>query len=151
MHPTESLWVDIVIPRDDELWSDDIGRSMWWLGEEWSVSLGAVGVSGLVVHRGGMISNDLSKVLCFAGLGPGEVAQNGTDGSSPKVVGISQRRNREMARFQCVLYRGWNATLHSRMLPRLGGDVERIAACASPVGDLDRFTLCGETITWPGR
>lgn len=39
-------------------------------------------------------------VFCWHGLG--EVLSGGR-----KVVGISQRRNRDGARFQCVLYRQW--------------------------------------------
>ena len=32
VHPTESFWIDIVVPRGDALWNDDIGKSMWWIG-----------------------------------------------------------------------------------------------------------------------
>ncbi|MEO8162896.1 MAG: hypothetical protein ABI590_03865, partial [Ilumatobacteraceae bacterium] len=38
----------------------------------------------------------------FAGLGPGEVLTNGR-----KVVGISQRRTNQSARFQCFVHRRW--------------------------------------------
>jgi lipoate-protein ligase A len=41
-------------------------------------------------------------VVCFAGLGPGEVSVNGR-----KVVGISQRRSRQGARFQCAALLEW--------------------------------------------
>ncbi|HEX2382259.1 MAG TPA: hypothetical protein VHI95_06460, partial [Acidimicrobiales bacterium] len=40
---------------------------------------------------------------CFAGLGPGEVTIGGR-----KAVGISQRRTRAGARFQCVAYERWD-------------------------------------------
>ena len=42
------------------------------------------------------------RVVCFSSSSPGEVFV-GTN----KLVGISQRRGREGARFQCVLYRHW--------------------------------------------
>ncbi len=40
--------------------------------------------------------------VCFAGVGPGEVLYDGT-----KLVGVSQRRTRSGARFQCVLLHRW--------------------------------------------
>ena len=142
VHPTESLWVDVVIPRDDELWSDDIGRSMWWLGDAWNVALAAVGMPGLAVHRGGLVATEWSRTLCFAGIGPGEVLAGG----SSKVVGISQRRTREMARFQCIVYRSWDAELHMRMMPGLGGDPGRIRGFVSSVGGLDDLELLGRRL-----
>jgi hypothetical protein len=50
-----------------------------------------------------MVRSALSDVVCFAGLGPGEVTIGGR-----KAVGISQRRTREAARFQCVAYERWD-------------------------------------------
>jgi hypothetical protein len=44
-----------------------------------------------------------SDVVCFAGLGPGEVTRYGA-----KVVGISQRRTRHAARFQCAVLARWD-------------------------------------------
>jgi len=41
--------------------------------------------------------------VCFASSSPGEVFVGAN-----KLVGISQRRGREGARFQCVLYRHWH-------------------------------------------
>ena len=41
-------------------------------------------------------------MVCFAGIGPGEVLVGGR-----KVVGISQRRNRGGARFQCAALLRW--------------------------------------------
>jgi hypothetical protein len=36
-----------------------------------------------------------------------------------KLVGISQRRNREGARFQCVLYRQWNPVIWGSLIASL--------------------------------
>ncbi|HEX6785774.1 MAG TPA: hypothetical protein VF076_01140, partial [Acidimicrobiales bacterium] len=44
-----------------------------------------------------------SPLVCFSGLGPGEVHAGGR-----KVVGISQRRTRGWARFQCAAYLRWD-------------------------------------------
>ena len=142
VHPTESLWVDVVIPRDDELWSDDIGRSMWWLGDAWMSALTDAGMEHLSVHRGSMVSNDWSRTVCFAGLGPGEVLA----GESGKVVGISQRRTREMARFQCIVYRSFDPDLHVRMMPSLGANRDRVHGLVEPIGTGGGLTLLGQRL-----
>jgi lipoate-protein ligase A len=108
------LWIDFVVPRDDELWRDDVGESMWWVGELWADALAVCEVADrdqLRVHRGGLERSSLSDLVCFGGLGPGEVTMHGQ-----KVVGISQRRTREMARFQCVLHQKWSPDLYHRYL-----------------------------------
>lgn len=99
VEPGGTLWVDVVVPRDDELWDDDVGRAAHWLGDRWAAAIGGE----TTVHRGAMLRTPWSDRVCFAGLGPGEVTIAGQ-----KVVGISQRRTRESARFQCVVYERWN-------------------------------------------
>ena len=54
-------------------------------------------------HKGPMRTDRWSRLVCFAGLGPGEVTVDGR-----KVVGISQRRTRAGARFQCAALRRWD-------------------------------------------
>jgi len=108
------LWIDFVVPRDDELWRDDVGESMWWVGELWADALAMCEIADrdqLRVHRGGLERSSLSDLVCFGGLGPGEVTLHGE-----KVVGISQRRTREMARFQCVVHQRWSPDLYRRYL-----------------------------------
>jgi lipoate---protein ligase len=100
--PGEALWVDVVVPRGDALWDDDVGRSTQWLGTVWAAALSACGVVGAVQHTGPMVHTTWSRVVCFAGIGPGEVLVDGR-----KAVGISQRRTRAGARFQCVSHRRW--------------------------------------------
>ena len=97
--PARTLWVDVVVPRDDNLWDDDVGRATHWLGAAWAAAIG----DRALVHHGAMVRNEWSDVVCFAGLGPGEVTVEGR-----KVVGISQRRTRRAARFQCVAYERWD-------------------------------------------
>ena len=48
-------------------------------------------------------------------------------------MGISQRRTRDYARFQCIAYFQWDAALHAAMLPGLANNLDRIAALATPV------------------
>lgn len=108
------LWIDFVVPRDDELWRDDVGESMWWVGELWADALAKCEIADhdqLRVHRGGLERSALSDLICFGGLGPGEVTLHGQ-----KLVGISQRRTREMARFQCVVHQRWSPDLYREYL-----------------------------------
>jgi lipoate-protein ligase A len=102
LEPGGSVWVDVFISRDDPRWHDDVGRSFVWLGEAWADALASLGVAGLDVHRGGLVRGRYGRQVCFAGIGPGEVTVQGV-----KVVGLSQRRTRTGARFQCIVHRAW--------------------------------------------
>lgn len=130
VHPTDIVWVDIVIPRADALWSDDVGEAMLWVGELWCSALARVGMSGLSVHRGRLVANDWSQALCFAGAGTGEVFRHGA-----KVVGISQRRTRELARFQCSAHRRWDTGTIARAIPSVAGDPTRLTSLVATVPD----------------
>jgi lipoate-protein ligase A len=101
--PGGSLWVDVVVPRHDDVWDDDVGRAVHWLGRAWRAALADVGVDGGVVHTASLVTSRWSPLVCFAGVGPGEVCVGGR-----KAVGISQRRSRSGARFQCLLLRRWD-------------------------------------------
>lgn len=110
LDPGAQVWVDVVVPAGDPLWDDDVCRASWWLGEAWVASLGGSAAragSGdepaFDVHRGRVTDREASRVACFAAVGPGEVLRG-----TAKVVGISQRRTRHWARFQCVAYRAWD-------------------------------------------
>ncbi len=94
--PSDVLWVDVIVPAGDAVWDDDVGRAAHWLGAVWVAALAACG-GGASVHTGPLVRTPWSGVICFAGLGPGEVTRG-----AAKVVGISQRRTRHMARFQCA-------------------------------------------------
>ncbi len=107
--PGAQSWIDLEVPRGDALWHDDVGRAFEWVGELWAGALADLGVDAQV-HRGALVRTPWSGRACFAGLGPGEVR---TDGR--KLVGMSQRRTRAAARFQCVVY--------ERFDPDLLGDV----------------------------
>lgn len=99
----DAVWIDVTLGREDPLWTDDVSRSALWLGQSWMRALSTVGLGRLSVHEGAMVHHELERTVCFAGLAPGEV----TDAGGAKVVGISQRRTREGARFQCVAYLRW--------------------------------------------
>lgn len=100
-----ALWVDVMLPRDHPWWTDDVSASMLWLGESWARVLTQLSsAKTFVVHRGAMMHSVVSDAVCFAGRAPGEVFV-----SDKKIVGISQRRGREGARFQCVVYTTWSS------------------------------------------
>ena len=101
LHPRQSVWVDITIPRDDPEWVDDVPTSMNWVGGVFRSALLDVCVTEVSLTPYSV--TDLSRTVCFGGLAPGEVVAGGA-----KMVGISQRRTREGARFQCVAYTEWN-------------------------------------------
>jgi lipoate-protein ligase A len=114
--PGDPMWVDVVVPRDDPQWDDDVGRAFWWLGEAWAEALGG----DAEVHRGSLCTTQWSRQVCFAGLGPGEVTMGGR-----KVVGIAQRRTRHGALFQCAVLRTWDP---GPLVARLGLPAEAGAA-----------------------
>lgn len=124
--PGDVLWVDVVVPRDDPRWCDDVGRASWWLGEAWAEALG----DGAVVHRGGLCVTQWSRQVCFAGLGAGEVALHGR-----KAVGISQRRTREGALFQCAVHRVWDPAPLMACLGLPDAALDDLAEVAVGVGD----------------
>ena len=95
--PGRCAWVDLLIGRDDPRWDDDVDRAPRWVGEVWADALGEVGVTGATVVSG-MQPSPWSSRVCFAGAGPGEVRVTGR-----KLVGLSQRRTRRRALFQCAV------------------------------------------------
>ena len=142
MDPADVLWVDVIIPAHDPLWRVDVGEAFVWLGRAWADAvasqLPAVSPPP-VVHRGAPRHSDLGRVVCFAGVGSGEVTVG-----DRKVVGMSQRRTRELARFQCLVHRRFDPAASMSLLGRhlsTGGFAERLGdrltTGVGTVGDLD--------------
>lgn len=101
--PGAVTWVDLLVPAADPWWDHDVSRAAHWVGERWAEVLADLGHDGVSVHRRGLVRSPWSDLVCFAGLGPGEVSWAGR-----KVVGISQRRTRVGARFQCAVLHHWD-------------------------------------------
>ncbi|MCY3863234.1 MAG: hypothetical protein OXG67_14910 [bacterium] len=118
--PGDSVWIDVVISRNDPLWDDDVNRAPLWLGQAWRVALASLEVpAGVVLDR--YDPGPWGRLACFASKGPGEVLVG-----EAKVVGITQRRARNTARFQTLVYRRW--------------DPEELAArLAIPADQIDDF------------
>ena len=70
---------------------------------------------------------DLSVRLTSQGVGPGEVMGFDAQGVRSKLVGISQRRTQEAARFQCTVYLEWGSEL-SRQFCQLLNDTNAARA-----------------------
>jgi len=133
VHPSDSVWIDITISKDDPLWKDDVAQSMLWLGELFVGALSPWVQAD--VYRNSFSTGVDGRVVCFASSSPGEVFV-GTN----KLVGISQRRGREGARFQCVLYRHWRPSEWSQTLA--SSDVRsRVADIAVATLDIPARTL----------
>jgi len=104
--PDAQIWVDVFLPAGDEWWCDDVDRSAWWLGDVWVSTIESLrpDLAGrLTVHHGPSTDPTSGRVACFASVGPGEVLLDGR-----KLVGVSQRRTRGWARFQCVVHLQWD-------------------------------------------
>ena len=119
LEPGAVVWVDVILPAGAPGWADDVHRPMVWLGEHLVQAFTAAGLTGAEVHRGGMVATDWSKLVCFDGLGPGEVTVGGA-----KLVGISQRRTRHAARLQACWYTSHDST---RLVSLLAVDLEASA------------------------
>lgn len=106
VRPGELVWADVFVTADDPLWLPDVGRATHWLGRLWAGALAAVGRPA-TWHDGPLVSTPWSGLVCFAGLGPGEVRVAGAPTGAAKVVGVSQRRTRAGALFQCAALLRW--------------------------------------------
>ena len=70
------------------------GATTWrdafdWLGRTWVRALAEVGVASTTVNDTAVCHSVLGRLICFAGLGFGEVSTE-----HGKVVGLAQRRTR---------------------------------------------------------
>lgn len=106
------VWIDLVLPNG--VAPDDVRGAMVWAGERWRsalIEVAGAAADRLRVHDGGMVDSAWSSLVCFAGIGPGEVLDHGT-----KLVGLSQRRTRAGARIQGLLHTTAIATDYSHVV-----------------------------------
>lgn len=100
LRPGEVTWVDVIVPRGATGWSDDIHGPMVWLGRHLADAFAeALPRRSFTAHAGPMETTPWSSLVCFDGIGAGEVLVDGV-----KLIGISQRRTRDAARLQCCWY-----------------------------------------------
>jgi lipoate---protein ligase len=114
LEPGGIVWFDVIVPAaqlGDAGVGDDVAASMIWLGERVVSALTVLGVAGAEVHRAKMTCSAWCPLVCFAGVGPGEVTVD-----ERKLVGISQRRTRKASRFQCAVHLQWSPEELARLL-----------------------------------
>lgn len=99
--PGAQVWADMWVPAGDELWADDPRAAASVAGEWWARAL-EPSVGPLEVWRGGLVPGG-RQLVCFAGIGPGEVRARGK-----KVVGLAQWRSREGTLVHGCAYRRWD-------------------------------------------
>ena len=131
--PGEFVWLDLEIPVGDELWSDDVGRSMWWVGELWREALADL-VPSATLHHDRLARTRWSADVCFAGAGPGEVLVG-----ESKLVGISQRRTRLAARFQTMIHLRWRPDVVASLVvdrPPVDELAPLVTVCAASADDI---------------
>jgi lipoate---protein ligase len=132
LEPGGIVWFDVLVPAGqlrDAAVGDDIRRSMIWLGERVARTLTEFGVTGVDVHRGPTVCSAWCPLVCFAGIGPGEVTLDGM-----KLVGLSQRRTRSSSRFQCAVHTSWSP---AELVPLLAAPRPSVGELP-PVAELDR-------------
>jgi lipoate-protein ligase A len=104
----DALWVDVLLAPTHARASADVDKAAIEIGSVWRdalLSLGGpadTGGGALEVHRGPALHREAGRIVCFGGLGPGELTLAGA-----KLLGMSQRRARWGARFQCQLQYRW--------------------------------------------
>lgn len=97
-----AIWVDVWIPNQPGSVAADVRASMDVVGRAWVAALASQDerlTDRLEVHSGGVTRGEWADLVCFAGLGPGEVLLDGL-----KLVGLSQRRSRDWCRVQCQVH-----------------------------------------------
>lgn len=140
--PGAQLWVEVVVPVGDAVWDDDVTLAARAAGGWWVDAFVAAGADPELVRieqvPSGRPANDrdLGRVVCFAGLGPGEVEVAADTGAWWKTVGCSQRRTRHGAVLQLVVPRAWDhdALVNSLDPSVVGEDVVRELRTALRVG-----------------
>ncbi|MFV0258348.1 MAG: lipoyl protein ligase domain-containing protein [Acidimicrobiales bacterium] len=131
--PGRHCWIDVIIPATSPWWEADVGRAFHWLGEVWARTVADLVTADhqVTVHRDRPRRREAGRVICFAGVGAGEVILRpatldlpphptppprptlpvGAKVVGAKVVGLSQRRWRTGARFQGALLWDWTPEL----------------------------------------
>lgn len=123
--PGDPHWIDVIVPRGHPLWTDDVAAAFLPVGRAWQAALASVGIEHTRLHEHRLECGPLGGTVCFAGRGPGEVLLG-----DRKVVGISQRRTRAAARFQCAVPVRWDPAPLAALLtaPVVGDELAGVGA-----------------------
>ncbi len=141
--PTNMLWCDILVPRSSYHFVDDLARSFHGIGTMFSRALHRVGITDIDVYTGQYVQPPWGHLGCFIGRGPGECFHRGR-----KVVGISQKRTRSGAWFQCaVILRGCESLLGGVLVRETAereAFIQALRASVFAVGESRREVLARE-------
>jgi lipoate-protein ligase A len=135
LRPGEVTWIDVIVPARMPGWASDVHAPMVWLGRHLAAAIASVtGIGDLEVHDGPLRSTPWSKLVCFDGIGAGEVLIDGR-----KLVGLSQRRTRDAARLQCCWYSSYDPSFLVGLLdPSVRPEPSELAPVATlPAGVAD--------------
>jgi lipoate-protein ligase A len=134
LEPGAIHWIDVVVTPRSPWWTDDVVSALVRCGHAWLDALSSLRVAGAArVHEGRLVRDRVSDLVCFAGLGAGEVV----DAAGAKLLGLSQRRTRDGARLQGAIHRRWNPGLvHDLLSPGLVTAAE-LAAISVATVDVD--------------
>ncbi len=120
--PDDPVWIDVWVPAADDRWNADVTGAFGWVGMAWGTALGHLGLHGIDVQGAGPgACTRWSSLVCFGGVGAGEVSVGGR-----KVVGLAQRRTRAGAWFHSACVQHWDPTVLLGLLDLSPG--ERAAA-----------------------
>ncbi len=140
--PADPVWIDVWVPTGDALWDADASRAFGWLGTAWRSALGSLGVEGLSVQGVAPgIRTEWSTLVCFGGVGIGEVTVTG----GRKVVGLAQRRTRTGAWIQSACAIHWDPS------PLLGALALAPEARRAASGGLADAAVGVADLDWTGR
>jgi lipoate---protein ligase len=120
--PDAQLWLDVFLPAGDPLSESDVRKAFSWLGRAAAGAISAVTGRPAESHTGPLVTTRWSPMLCFSGLGPGEVRLDGR-----KVLGVSQRRDRAGSTFRLMVLLRLDAEESASVLA-LGSEERRRAA-----------------------
>jgi len=141
--PGEQVWIEVFVPAGDQRWDADVGRAFAWLGDLWAEAIrSTVSDAEVSVHVSGPAWSAWSDLVCFAGMGSGEVALGGR-----KVVGLSQRRTRGVARFQCMALLRWRPEVYAEAFAVLAETVDGVPTVADLASSAASIPASGDALT----
>jgi hypothetical protein len=134
--PGAQVWINVYLPAGDPLVVQDLGRSFLWLGRAILDGLKASGLDDCHVNLERRAVTELSKAICFAGVGFGEITVRGK-----KLVGLAQRRARGVVAFQvALLVRDHQRRLKNFLARPISGEVDSISLADLGLFDVSTVT-----------
>jgi lipoate-protein ligase A len=110
------LLLDLALPREHPLYTDDVTESYRWIGEVWAAALRDLGLDArpisVAAARADTAALDpLVRRVCFGGRSPYETLVD-----HRKVVGLAQIRRRAGALYQAGVYLRWSPERSAQLL-----------------------------------